>query len=154
MANYFIQTGPSKSFRSPPRLMKSFSEGAQASELRGLTIINTGEDINILKLAYQADRDVAVKRDVIPFRPPAKLTSLTTQSIKVSRRDNEQGGYDESVMPPIIASTKPAVPVPKAKPAREDGVANRDQGPWSREAFDLFDWRPGEDNTGDSLAVV
>ena len=60
--------------------MKSFSEGAQASELRGITIITTEEDIKALKLGYQADRDLTVKRDVIPFKPPAKLTCLTTQS--------------------------------------------------------------------------
>jgi hypothetical protein len=133
--------------------MKSSSERAQASELRSLTIITTEGDIDTLKLAYQADRVLTVKRDVIPFKPPAKPTGPTTQSTKVARRDNKQGGYDESVMPPMIASTKPAVPVPKAKLACEEAASNRDQGPWSREAFDLFDWRPGEDTAGNSLAV-
>jgi len=149
MANHLIQTGPSKSVRSPRGSMKSFTEGGKASELRGFTVITTKEDINTLKLAYQADMGLTVKRDVLPFKPPAKLTETT----KVARRDNKQGGYDESVMPPMIGSTKPAVTVPKAKLAREQAAAAGDQGPWSREAFDLFDWRPGEDTKDDSMAV-
>lgn len=153
MANYLIQTGPSNNFRSPPLFMKSFSEEAQASELRRLTIITTEEDVNPLKPTYQADGDLTMERDVITFKPPAKLTGPTIQNIKVARRDHKQRGYEGNIMLRMIASTKPAVPVPKAKLAREDAVANRDQGPWSREAFDLFDWRPGENRTGDSLAV-
>lgn len=153
MANDLIQTGPSKNFKSPHRLMKSFSEGAQASGLCGLVIITTEEDINTSKPTYQADRGMTLKRGAIPFKPPAKLTGPTTQRTKVTRRNNEQGGYDENIMPLMITSTKPAVPISKAKLARDDAVSNWDQGPWSREAFDLFDWRPGADTTSDSFAV-
>jgi hypothetical protein len=133
--------------------MKSFTEGAQANELRGFTIIPPEEDINTFKPVYQADIGLTVKRDVLPFKPPVKLTSPTTETTRVARRHNKQGGYDESVMPHVIASTKPAVTVPKATLACEEAVAARDQGPWSREAFDLFDWRPGEDIKDDSMAV-
>ncbi len=130
--------------------MKPFSEGVEANELRGLTIV-TAEDVKTVKHTFQAGRDPTIKRDVIPFKLPAKLTCPTTQCTKLAPRENKQDGYGESVMPHMTVSTRAAVR--KASMAREDWVANIAQGPWSREAFDLFDWRPGASTTGNSLAA-
>jgi hypothetical protein len=133
--------------------MKSSSDGAQTSELRGLTITTTKRDITTLNPTYQADRDLVMKQDVIPFKQLSKLTGPRAERTKVAGRDNEECEHDENVMLPMIVSTTVAVPVSKAKIARQHAVGNRNQGPWSREAFDLFDWRPGTSTTEDSLAV-
>jgi hypothetical protein len=118
-----------------------------------MTIITNAEDSKILRPTYQDIRDLPVKRDIIPFKPPAKLACPAIQGTNLAQRVNKRGGYDENVMPPVITSTRPAVPIPKAKMDHKEAVPGRDQGPWSREAFDLFDWKPGAATTGDSLAA-
>jgi hypothetical protein len=111
------------------------------------------EDSEILRPTYQDIRDLPVKRDVIAFKPPAKLACPAIQGTDLAQRVNKVSRYDENVMPPVITSSRPADSIRKAKMDHKEAVPDRDQGPWSREAFDLFDWKPGAATTGDSLAA-
>jgi len=126
--------------------MKSFSEGTQANQLNAITILTSAKDSNVLRPSYHIGRDLPTERDV-----PAKPACAETQCTDVARRENKQAGCDEHAMPAMIVSTEPIAS--KSKMTCENAATGRDQGPWSREAFDLFDWRPGAATTCESLAA-
>jgi hypothetical protein len=142
---------------SPSLLVKASSEGVLAHDLHGFTttIATTEENSRILVHISQANGDKVTNQDAIPFIPPAKSAGPLTRGIEAPGGDvaHGDGNVPKTVVLPMMASTEPSISVPQVLVSRQDKVVNRDQGPWSREAFDLFDWRPGPSIKGDSLEV-
>lgn len=89
--------------------------------------------------------DKFTKQDVIPLKPSSKSPGPETRGTK--------GKAPETVVLPMIASAESLTTIPHVQVPRRDKVVYRDQGPWSREAFDLFEWQPGPSLKGDSLKV-
>jgi hypothetical protein len=131
----------------PPRLVSAFSERALDNDRHDFTATITTEEVGRTLIPNsQGNEDKITNRDVIPFKPPSTLTGPMNRRVKPARRNNAghaSSKVSETVVLPMVASIEYPATVPQVQLPPQDKVANRDHGPWSREAFDLFEWRPG-----------
>lgn len=149
-----IQTEPYEISRSlTPRLVNALGNGIGSSELYGFaTTINAPEEnIGALTPSNEADKDNIRNQDATTFDPIMKPTGPTSQEASATQRDDTYGKISDTFVQPMMASLGPAIAVSRVQMHCRDKLANGDQGPWSREAFDLFDWRPGPSTPIDSL---
>lgn len=90
----------------------------------------------------------AISRDIPPqpSRPPSKYTKPNTGTRKQAKSTYDIRAASASVQGTMAAKPFRAVAGPQAAEAQDIAIAKEraaaDQGPWSREAFDLFDWQP------------
>ncbi|MCJ1404584.1 hypothetical protein MMC11_007810 [Xylographa trunciseda] len=76
----------------------------------------------------------------ISRRSPFRKALSTSNSTAPSTRAPPSRSISDLTHSRSVPAAKPA-----SKPSSEAASPDRGLGPWSREAFDLFGWRPGED---------
>jgi hypothetical protein len=101
------------------------------------------EDSSITTAPYRPRDETLPQKDAGPFKRPAMLINPATRGKKAAQRSDAAGKVAEAVLPPVISIIERPQFAKPATTSRQAIAGTNDQGPWSREAFDLFDWRPG-----------
>ncbi len=131
----------SESKESPPRLVKTLHKGARRKEVIGF--VATVEHVNgALVSHHQTISGATINRGLAPSKPPTTLSNPTCRGKDAARKLDVESRVPKIMMPSVIADVQPQRLLLRDQVPRQDESARKDTGPWSREAFDLFDWKP------------
>lgn len=144
---------PNATDTQPKTLLADVEESARKVTLSSEAPIQI--DVPTIDLIRSASKrkDVPVSANAIsrgapqqPSRPASKYTKQNTGVRKQTKSTHDICAASASVQGTMAAKPFRAVAGPQATEAQDITIAKEraaaDQGPWSREAFDLFDWQP------------
>jgi hypothetical protein len=117
-------------------------------------MVNTYPTTIISKTADQpTDRPIWKIGAVLP-NPQLSLSSTAARRKTAAMHKDVSGRVPEPFVHHAQPINEPTTLISMIQPPRENNDKMREeQGPWSREAFDLFDWRPEAKSTRDSSAA-
>jgi hypothetical protein len=100
---------------------------------------------NNSKTLHEPVNGTRMNVDAISSNSPS---TTSTHKNTTAQQRNMHSGVPQALVPPARPTLKPRTPASEIiRPRQINDSVQKEQGPWSREAFDLFDWRPGVRNT-------
>lgn len=132
--------------------MKILNGGKRSKEVVGF-VLPVEESLKCIDAPPQTIVEIVKTGEQRRFQPPAKLVNPATRGRKAASKADAAGKVPEMIVPPTAPmGPPPALLVLPEGNTSQDNVSLRPyyfstkegggKGPWSREAFDLFDWRP------------
>jgi hypothetical protein len=116
--------------------------------------ITIGPTTNNSKPLHQLAVGTEMNMGITSLKPQL-LPSTTSTGKNTAAQQRTCSRVAGAFVPPARPTTEPRTVHSKITPPRQNHDSiQKEQGPWSREAFDLFDWKPEVGNTADPSAVT